>query len=102
MNNTHKITGQDAIRLAERDNLKLHCHANPIDSGGIVTIDVARQIAKEDSSLIFVIVEKDGWWDGSQRVSEMRGYRSEDYFGESGMYLGPDDDGVEPTWSDAE
>lgn len=102
MKPTHKITGADAIRLAERDNLTIQCHANPIDDGGVVTPNVARQIAKEDPSLVFVDVEADGWWDGSKRVSEMRAYNTEDYFNPSGMYLGPDDDGVEPAWGNVE
>ena len=102
MKPTHKITGADAIRLAERDNLTMQCYANPSDDGGVGAPNVARQIAKEDPSLIFVTVEADGWWDGSQRVSEMRAYSAEDYFNESGMYLGPDEKGVEPAWSDAE
>ena len=45
MKNSYKITGADAIRLAERDNLTIRCYANPIDDGGIVTPSVARQIA---------------------------------------------------------
>lgn len=100
MRKSFKITGSDAVRLAERDRLEIFCHANPQDDGGKVTIGEARGIVREDPSLVYVLVHKDGWWDG-QRVSEMRGYDVHDYFSPDGMYLGPDDDGVEPTWIDA-
>ena len=53
---TYKITGSDAIRLAERDQLTINCYANPIDDGGVVVAGVARQIAQEDPSLIYVTV----------------------------------------------
>ena len=98
--NTYKITGSDAIRLAERDNLTVYCYANPIDDGGQVTLGVARQIAKEDPSLVYVNVKAMGWWDG-QRISHMEGYNVSDYFNSTGMYLGPDEFGTEPTWDDA-
>lgn len=99
--NAYKITGHDAIRLAERDQLTIYCYANPIDDGGQVTVGVARQIAKEDPSLVYVFVAPRGWWDG-QRISEApTGYAVENYFNSHGMYLGPDDDGIEPTWDNA-
>jgi|GEM_PF-5953450 len=102
MNNTYKITGADAIRLAERDQLTIHCYANPLDDGGIVTAGVARQIAKEDANLIYVEVEAAGWVDADGTpLSTMEGYNVSDYFTSSGMYLGPDDDKIEPRWSDA-
>ena len=102
MSDTYKITGYDAIRLAERDNLTLFCHANPIDDGGVVTPNIARQVAREDAGLVYVMVTPRGWWDG-QRVSEAPGYNVSDYFtpGSPAIYLGPDDDGIEPTWDDA-
>lgn len=31
----------------------LQCSANPVDDGGPVTVDQARQIAREDASLIY-------------------------------------------------
>ena len=97
---TYKITGSDAIRLAERDQLTINCYANPIDDGGVVVAGVARQIAQEDPSLIYVTVEQSGWIDGDGHpVSEMIGYNISDYFTGDGMYLGPDDDGVEPRWN---
>lgn len=98
----YTITGSDAIRLAERDQLQVHCYANPIDDGGPVTTDLARQIAKEDSGLVYVKVTAVGWRtkDGAA-LSEMPGYNVADYFNPSGMYLGPDDDGIEPRFDDA-
>lgn len=102
MSNTYKITGSDAVRIAERDNLQLRCYANPIDEGGPISVDLGRQILKDDPSLLYIIVTPDGWWDG-QRVSEMPPeYNAGDYFTSNGMYLGPDDSGVEPTWNNAD
>ena len=80
---TFTITGSDAKRLAERDSLTL--------------------LPNEDGH--YVVVTARGWWDG-QRVStpsgdSVLGYNVSDYFTSSGMYLGPDDDGIEPTWGDA-
>ena len=98
--NAYKITGSDAIRLAERDGLTIRCYANPIDDGGIVTPEVARQILKENALLVYVKVSARGWWQG-RRVSSVDGCNVGDYFTSSGMYLGPDDEGVEPTWDDA-
>ncbi len=100
MSTSFKITGSDAVRLAERDRLTIYSAANPIDDGGIVTVGEARGIVREDPSLVYVIAQRDDWWDG-QRVSDMAGYSAHDYFAPDGTYLGPDDDGVEPTWKDA-
>jgi hypothetical protein len=101
MSTSYKITGSDAIRFAERDSLTIRCHNSPVSDAGIVTPGEARQIAREDAGLVYVEVTPRGWWTG-QRVSEMAGYNVSDYFTSSGMYLGPDDEGVEPTWDDAE
>ena len=98
MKNSYKITGEDAIRLAERDGLTIHCYANPIEDGAIVTIDKALEILKEDPRLIYVDVHPVGWVDAEGRsLSTMEGYNVSDYF-DSGRYLGPDDDGIEPRW----
>lgn len=102
MKSTYKIDGADAVRLAERDALTLHCHANPLDAGGVVTVALGREIAKEDPSLVYVMVTPAGWWDGQRMLSELPGYNVSDYFTPSGMYLGPDDEGAEPRWDDAE
>jgi hypothetical protein len=104
MSKTYKITGKNAIRLAERDNLTIQCHANPIDDGGEVSIDVARQIAKEDPALIYVTVVPTGWRDAQGNHYCDGGDRDVDgYFQrDNGKYLGPDVYGVEPGWIDAE
>lgn len=102
MSTTYKIAGSDAIRLAERENLTIHSHANPIDHGGPVTVGVARQIAKEDANLLHVLVTPTGWRNAAGNHCDGEGRTVEAYFGGSmGVYLGPDDDGVEPCWNDA-
>lgn len=100
---TYKITGRDAIRIAERENLTIHCHANPIDDGGTVNAALARQIAKEDPALIYVIVTPTGWRDAHGNHYCDGGDRDVDgYFNRhNGEYLGPDVYGVEPCWNDA-
>lgn len=102
MKRTYKITGTEALRLAERDNLTLHCHANPIDDGGVITIEQGRAIAKEDASLLYIQVVPTGW------TGDATGYQVCDYFrligdehNDGTRYNGPDDDGIEPTWADA-
>jgi hypothetical protein len=98
---TYKITGSDAVRLAQRDNLSLFCEENPIATAGPVGAHEAAQIARQDPDLVFVKVTPDGWWHG-RRLSSVEGYNVGDYFTSSGMFLGPDDDGIEPTWNDAQ
>lgn len=104
MNTSYTITGRDAIRLAERDSLTIRSYDNPLsDDGGVVSVGVARQIAKDDPNLIYVIVQPCGWVDAEGRsLSTMDGYNISDYFTSDGMYLGPDDDNnIEPRWNDA-
>ena len=102
MSTTYKITGSDAIRLAQRENLTIHCHSNPIDDGGVVTIEVARQIAKEDPALIYVTAVPTGWRNAAGNHCDGEGRTVESYFNRyTGEYLGPDDHGVEPCWNDA-
>lgn len=99
---TCKITGAHAIRLAKRENLTVHCHSNPIDDGGEVSVGEARQIANEDPNLLYVLVTTTGWRNAQGNHCDGEGRTVEAYFGGSrGMYLGPDDDGVEPCWNDA-
>lgn len=100
---TYTITGREALRLSERDDLTIH--AAPcaiIPEGGPVRLGTAQQIAKDDPSLLSVRVELDGWWDGHRGMEAPTGYAVGDYFWSDGQYAGPDDDGVEPTWRDAE
>lgn len=98
---SYKITGTEAIRLAERDGLTLHCHANPVDGGGIVTLEKAREIVREDQSLIYVLATPTGWYGENYvfRLEGPEGYNVDDYF-RGAEYLGPDEFGVEPTWTD--
>ena len=81
-----RISGRDAIRLAERDALTLRDD-------------------EHDPAVVYVSVtqhEPSGWWNGTQFVSEMPGYNVADFFNTTnGEYLGPDEDGVEPRWDDA-
>lgn len=101
---TARITGHDAIRIAERDGVTLHKSADPIEWYGIVDIALARDIAKIDASLIYCIVQPVGW------VGDGTGHNVTDYFRgcldghamSGATYLGPDEDGVEPTWTDVE
>jgi len=47
------ITGRHAIELAEALGIdRVYCYGNPIDDGGMVDLDTARQICDEDPSLI--------------------------------------------------
>jgi hypothetical protein len=103
---TFKITGEDAIRLAERDGLTIHCEPNVVmPDGGVVNAAVARGIIHHDGAdTIFIEVQQHGWVIGGVPVSERpkrAGFTIEDFFNESGMYLGPMDDRAEPRWDDA-
>lgn len=99
---SYKITGNDAIRLAERENLTIHCHANPIDDGGPVPVITALQIVRDDPALIYVNVTPTGWRDAHGNHCDSEGRTVEAYFNAyNGEYLGPDCYGVEPCWSDA-
>ena len=100
---SYRITGHDVIRIANRENLTVCCHANPIDEGGVVTLDIARQIVRDDPSLIYAIVIPTGWRDASGNHCDADGRTVDGYFNRTtGEYLGPDDDGVEPCWSSAD
>jgi hypothetical protein len=80
MKNTYKITGSDAVRLARRENLTV-CERDGIPS---------------------VTVTPTGWRDARGNHCDGDGRAVESYFNAyNGEYLGPDDDGVEPCWSEA-
>jgi hypothetical protein len=55
---TRKITGNAAIEYAARTGSQLYCYANPLDDGGLVSIEQAREIAREDAGLIYVIEQQ--------------------------------------------
>lgn len=104
MNETWKINGEQAIRIAKRDGVTLHKHADPMEGyrGGI-SISDAVEIIKQNPNLIYCLVQPDGW------TGDATGYNVADYFlgslggtARSGpKYLGPDVDGIEPVWSDS-
>ncbi len=96
----YKITGCDALRIAQRDGVTLRCHANPLDSGGAVSVALGLQIMKDDPSLLFIYVQPDGWVFPEGTCHNMLGYCVDTYFTASGMYLGPDDEDVEPRWKE--
>lgn len=71
---TYRITGADAIRIAERD--------------GCTSVNGA------------INVTPSGWYCGTGDVRPLSdGFDVDDYF-RGGRYLGPDVNGVEPTWAD--
>lgn len=96
MQNGYTITGADAIRLAARDGLTIHSTRGDVDAA-----EAGSMIRFDGAESVWVAVTPDGWWDGGRVASTPDGYRVDDYFTSSGMYLGPDDDGIEPTWDDA-
>lgn len=51
------IRGAKAIELAETTGVKLHKHADPTEGARDLTLEEAREIVKEDPSLVFVVVE---------------------------------------------
>ena len=53
-----KLTGHEAIRAAEQDaTITLHKHTDPTAEARVVTLDEAREIAKEDPTLIWCEVD---------------------------------------------
>ncbi len=99
--NTWKIEGIEAIRIAERDGVTLQKYADPVEGyRNVVSVSEANEIAKTDPNLIYCIVQPSGW------TANAEGRNVADYFrgslnGEArsgATYLGPDCDGVEPTW----
>lgn len=43
-----------------------------------------------------------GWRRNGERIDTPDGIHAEDYFDAQGLYLGPDEDGVEPVFDDVE
>lgn len=104
MSDPWRITGHHAIRIARRDGVRLRKYADPTEGyRDNVPVDEAERIAAEDASLIYCIVVPTGWTGAAE------GYHVEDYFPGSlqgharsgARYLGPDEYGIEPTWTDA-
>jgi hypothetical protein len=54
--NTITIHGHDAINAASAGLGQLRKYADPIDGERAVSIEEAREIAREDASLIYIII----------------------------------------------
>jgi len=93
---TYKLRGLDAIRIAEIDGVTLRCYASPVENGGIVTPDKAREIIREHAGLIYANVE----WTGQWRNGVDLGFTVSSFFWR-GEYHGPASDGAEPVWRDS-
>ena len=81
MSKTYKITGSDAVRIAQRENLT---------------------VVNDGESAPYVIVTPTGWRNAKGNHCDSEGRTVEAYFNTyTGEYLGPDDEGVEPCWNEA-
>ena len=103
---TYKISGADAIRLAERDRLTLHKYADPIEEArDDISAEEAEEVIREDPKLVYVHVQFAGWTgrivDGHPIIKARNLNNVGDYFMVTGEYLGPDEDDIEPVWTDA-
>ena len=98
---TYTITGREALRIAERESLAIHCAENPIHTGDTTSHPLALEVAKYDASLVSVTVTPTGAWRNSRgSYVDGEGRNAHDYF-RGGEWLGPDDDGIEPAFDDA-
>jgi hypothetical protein len=53
-----KLTGVEAIQYAEINGMTLSKHTDPVEEARTgLTVEEAREIAKEDPSLIYLVVE---------------------------------------------
>lgn len=99
--NTYKITGYEALRISARENIQIYTYANPIDDGGPISYTMAVNILKDDPSLIYINVTPNGSWRSNNgNYIDGEGRNANEYF-QSGEWLGPDDDGIEPSFNDA-
>ncbi len=57
MTTTTTLTGSAAIAYVERIGGQIHKYADPTEGARPVTLDEAREIAKEDPSLVWMVVE---------------------------------------------
>ena len=91
-----KLTGLAAIEAAEANGLTLNKYADPIEDARTgLDIAEARKVALEDPSLIYAVVECAGWKQAGESIETPEGINVADYF-RDGVYLGADQDGVEP------
>lgn len=56
---TTKLTGSDAIDTAAALGVNLYKYADAVDGAREVTVDEAREIAREDASLVWLTIESD-------------------------------------------
>lgn len=91
----YTITGHDAIAYATAKGITLNKYADPTEDGRDgLALDEAREIAAEDSSLIYLTLT--GWTEGNGSGHD--GYDAGSYFA-GGEYLGADEDGIEPIFA---
>jgi len=70
------ITGLEAIEHAEKWGLLVCKYADPLGDEAIIEPEVAREIAEEDPSLIYLDLEEWYWPEGSEMVHAIAEYRS--------------------------
>lgn len=87
MKTSYLIYGEDARRLAKRDNLKLYKENEEFGY-----YQETKDIGEDDS--VCVLVKPAGWV--APEGFDLTGYYFSDYFDRSGNYKGQDEFGVEP------
>jgi len=70
------ITGHEAIEHAEKWGLLVCKYADPTEDEAIIEPEVARAIAEEDPSLIYLDLEEWYWPEGLEMVHAVAEYRS--------------------------
>lgn len=96
--NSITLTGVGAIAFAELKGFTLSKFEDPTEKARTgLSVEEAKQIAREDSRLIYLTLDFIGWSKGDGTSAE--GYRVEDYFVRGDIYLGPDIHGIEPVFA---
>lgn len=101
MSNAYRITGSDALRIAALDNLTIYTDSRLANGAETVSAHEAREILRDNPESVWVSVTPRGWRDRNGGCPAPDGYTAADYWTADGMYLGPDDDGIEPSFDDA-
>ena len=104
MNTTCRITGNAALEMAGHDLLTLRCLPNGlVPAGGIINLGQGKEIICDwgGPSLVYVDAEWTGLWVCGDDEVDADGRNFWDYFTKGGVYLGIDEDGVEPLFRDA-
>lgn len=53
-----RLKGTDAVEYAERHGLdEVQSYTSPVEEGGLVSLEKAREICREDDSLVYLDVE---------------------------------------------